>query len=100
MGPGYGTVPAMRDGMDRLPSTARVDEVGGEELTGTVRIQEECLQLEVTDLRELKLLRRWVGQVNGPAYPQPYLVEEPEGRFRLYVGRAAERVRTRRGMVD
>jgi hypothetical protein len=89
----------MRTGMNRLPSTARVDEAG-EELTGTVRIQEECLQLEVTDLRELKLLRRWVGQVNGPAYPQPYLVEEPEGRFRLYVGRAAERVRTRQGMVE
>jgi len=99
MGPGRGTVPAMRAGMNRLPSTARVDEAG-EELTGTVRIQEECLQLEVTDLRELKLLRRWVGQVNGPTYPQPYLVEEPEGRFRLYVGRAAERVRTRQGMVE
>ena len=78
---------------------ARVEETG-EELTGTVTLQEECLQLEVTDLRELKLLRRWVGQVNGPTYPQPYLVEEPEGRFRLYVGRAAERVRTRRGMLE
>jgi hypothetical protein len=89
----------MRTGMDRLPSTARVEEMG-DELTGTVRIQEECLQLEVTDLRELKLLRRWVGQVNGPSYPQPYLVEEPEGHFRLYVGRAAERVRTRRGILE
>ena len=84
--------------MDRSP-VARVEELG-EELTGTVRIQEECLQLEVTDLRELRVLRRWVGQVNGPTYPQPYLVEEPEGRFRLYVGRAAERVRTRRGMLE
>ena len=62
--------------MDRLPSTARVEGTG-DELTGTVRIQEECLQHEVTDLRELKLLRRLVGQVNGPSYPQPYLVEEP-----------------------
>jgi hypothetical protein len=89
----------MWNGMDRWPMTARVEEPG-EELTGTVRIQEECLQLEVTDLRELRLLRRWVGQVNGPSYPQPYLVEEPEGRFRLYVGRAAERVRTRQGMLE
>jgi hypothetical protein len=89
----------MRTGMDRLPSTARVEEMG-DELTGTVRIQEECLQLEVTDLRELKLLRRWVVQVNGPSYPQPYLVEEPEGHFRLYVGRGAERVRTRRGILE
>ena len=85
--------------MDRLPATARVEELG-EALTGTVRIHEDCLQLEVTDLRELRLLRRWIGQVNGPAYSQPYLVEEPEGRFRLYVGRAAERVRTRQGMVE
>jgi hypothetical protein len=77
---------------------ARVEEPG-EELTGTVRIDEECLQLEVTAHRELALLRRWVRQVNGPSYPQPYVVEEPEGHFRLYVGRAAERVRTRRGML-
>jgi len=88
----------MQLGMDRSPSTARAEGVG-EELTGTVRIDEECLQLEVTESRGLSLLRRWMGQVNGPTYPQPYLVEEPEGRFRLYVGRAAERVRTRRGML-
>ena len=72
--------------MDRSPAAARARvEETGEQLTGTVRIQEECLQLEVTDLRELRLLRRWIGQVNGPAYSQPYLVEEPEGRFRLYM---------------
>ena len=89
----------MQDGMDRLPATARLEEPG-EALTGTVRLQEECLELDVTDLREVRLLRRWMGQVNGPTYPQPYLVEEPEGRFRLYVGRAAERARTRQGMLE
>ena len=48
--------------------------------------------------REVTLLRRWIGRVNGPMYSQPYLVEGPPGRFRLYVGRAAERVRTAQGM--
>ena len=66
---------------------------------GTVHIEEECLRLEIADSREIDLLRRWQRRVNGPSYPQPYLVEGPPGRFRLYVGSAAERVRTRRGMV-
>ena len=66
---------------------------------GTVRVEEECLELDVATPRELKVLRGFVGRVNGPAYPQPYLVEGPPGRFRLYVGDAAERVRTRHGMV-
>ena len=65
---------------------------------GTVRIEEECLELDVASPQAISLLRRWVGQVNGPSYPQPYLVEGPPGRFRLYVGDAAERVRTRQGM--
>ena len=66
---------------------------------GTVRIKEDWLELDVADSREIDLLRRWQGRVNGPTYPQPYLVEGPRGRFRLYVGDAAERVPTRRGMV-
>ena len=65
----------------------------------TIRIEEECLELEVASPREIRCLRRWVGQVNGPAYPQPYLVEGPPGHFRLYVGQAAERVRTRHGIL-
>jgi hypothetical protein len=70
------------------------------ELAGsnTVRIEEECLELELADTREIHVLRGWLRSVNGPAYPQPYLVEGPPGRFRLYVGSAAERVRTRHGM--
>ena len=66
---------------------------------GTVRIKEDWLELDVAGAREIDLLRRWQGRVNGPTYPQPYLVEGRRGRFRLYVGAAAERVRTRRGMV-
>jgi hypothetical protein len=66
---------------------------------GTVRIEEECLELDVATPQEINLLRQFVGRVNGPAYPQPYLVEGPPGRFRLYVGDAAERVRTRHGIL-
>jgi hypothetical protein len=64
-----------------------------------VRIEEECLELDVAAPKDISLLRGWIGRVNGPAYPQPYLVEGPPGRFRLYVGSAAERVRTRHGIV-
>jgi len=70
------------------------------ESRGTVRVvEEECLELDVASPREIQVLRRWLGRVNGPAYPQPYLVEGPPGRFRLYVGEAAERVRTRHGIL-
>jgi hypothetical protein len=41
-----------------------------------------------------------MGRVNGPAYPQPYVVEDPPGHVSLYVGDAAERVRTRRGILE
>jgi hypothetical protein len=70
-----------------------------EDSHGTLRVEEECLELEIADAREIELLRQWLGRVNGPAYPQPYLVEGPPGRFRLYVGDAAERVRTRHGIL-
>jgi hypothetical protein len=63
-----------------------------------VRIAEECLQLDVEGPRDIDVLRRFLGRVNGRSYPQPYLVEGPPGRFRLYVGDAAERVRTRQGI--
>jgi len=70
-----------------------------EEATGTVRVEEECLELDVANPRDIGVLRRLLGRVNGPSYPQPYLVEEgPPGRFRLYIGDAAERVRTRHGI--
>ena len=66
---------------------------------GTVRIEEECLELDLATARDITMLRNWMGRVNGPAYPQPYLVEGPPGHFRLYVGEAAERVRTRHGIL-
>ena len=66
---------------------------------GTVRIEEECLELDVASPQEIGLLRRYMRRVNGPSYPQPYLVEGPPGHFRLYVGDAAERVRTSHGML-
>ena len=62
-----------------------------------VRVGEECLEVDASP-RQAIIFRRWIGQVNGPTYSQPYLVEGPPGRFRLYVGRAAERVRTAQGM--
>ena len=58
----------------------------------------DCLELDAATPRETTVLRSWLGRVNGPTYPQPYLVEGPPGHFRLYVGDAAERVRTARGI--
>jgi len=66
--------------------------------TGRVRIAEECLEVSACSPDELKVLRAWVRRVNGAAFAQPYLVEGPPGHFRLYVGEAAERVRTAQGI--
>jgi hypothetical protein len=66
---------------------------------GRVRIEEECLELDAASAQEATRLRSWIGWVNGTAYAQPFLIEGPPGRFRLYVGTAAERVRTARGIV-
>jgi hypothetical protein len=63
-----------------------------------VQIGEECLELVPETADQVSVLRRWVRQVNGPNYPQPFLQEGPPGCFRLYVGDAAERVRTARGI--
>jgi hypothetical protein len=82
-------------GMARPRGAERAPAADG----STVRIAEEWLELDVAGPREIDLLRRWQGRVNGPTYPQPYLVEGPPGRFRLYVGAAAERARTRRGIM-
>lgn len=66
---------------------------------GTVRVKEEILELDLETARDIGLLRGLMGRVNGPAHPQPYLVEGPPGQFRLYVGSAAERVRTQHGIL-
>src|SRR5262245_15855191 len=63
-----------------------------------VQIGEECLELVPETPDQVSVLRRWVRQVNGPNYPQPFLQEGPPGCFRLDVGDAAERIRTARGI--
>ena len=65
---------------------------------GRVRIGDECLEVSAASADELSVLRTWVRRVNGATYAQPYLVEGPPGHFRLYVGEAAERVRTAQGI--
>ena len=63
-----------------------------------VRISEECLELDALSSAEVRTLRAWIGRVNGSTNIQPYLVEESPGRFHLYVGAAAERARTTKGL--
>jgi len=65
---------------------------------GRIRIGTECLELNVESPEELSVLRAWVRRINGAGYAQPFLVEGPPGHFRLYVGEAAERVRTAQGI--
>ena len=90
-----GTVFAISDGMARpRPLQKNLDS------RSSVRIEEECLELDAVNPRDIRVLRSLMGRVNGPAYPQPYLIEDPPGHFSLYVGDAAERVRTRRGILQ
>jgi hypothetical protein len=63
-----------------------------------IRIEAECLEVSAATPEELDVLRAWVRRINGTTYAQPYLVEGPPGHFRLYVGEAAERARTERGI--
>jgi hypothetical protein len=63
-----------------------------------VWIGEECIEFDAASPDDVSLLRQWIRRVNGSAYAQPFLAEGPPGHFRLYVGEAAERVRTQRGM--
>ncbi len=63
-----------------------------------IRIGAECLELTPASPEEQSILRAWVRRINGATYAQPYLVEGPPGHFRLYVGEAAERVRTQQGI--
>ena len=65
---------------------------------GRIRIGAECLELNPSTPEEMDVLRTWVRRINGATYAQPYLVEGPPGHFRLYVGEAAERVRTAQGI--
>ena len=65
---------------------------------GRIRIGAECLELNPSTPEEVGVLRNWVRRINGTTYAQPYFVEGPPGHFRLYVGEAAERVRTAQGI--
>ena len=85
--------------MARSQPAETVGDPAGDD-SRVLRIEDEYLELDVASPREIGALRRLMGRVNGPAYPQPFLVEGPPGRFRLYVGEAAERVRTRAGIFS
>ena len=74
---------------------------GGEEKpVASVRVQisDDCLEIDARSASDVMTLRSWVGRINGSTNIQPYLVEERPGTFKLYVGSAAERVRTTKGV--
>lgn len=70
----------------------------GTAASARVQISDECLELEAVAAGDVATLRSWIGRVNGSTNTQPYLVEEHPGRFRLYIGTAAERARTSKGV--
>ena len=72
--------------------------VWGDPRSAKVQIGDEFLELVPEKAHDVNVLRGWLRRVNGPNYPQPFLVEGPPGCFRLYVGDAAERIRTARGI--
>jgi hypothetical protein len=88
--------------MARSRALGKTEQAPGGDWSGPhparVQIGEECLELVPETADQVTVLRRWVRRVNGPNYPQPFLLEGPPGRFRLYVGEAAERIRTARGI--
>ena len=80
------------------PRAVRPDASDATLLAAHVRITEECLELEALSAADVRTLRAWIGRINGSTNTQPYLEEEAPGRFRLYVGTAAERARTSKGV--
>lgn len=85
--------------MARLRAVGNLIEANGAPVRARVQIDEGCVQLMTESADEVTVLRRLVEQVNSSTCPQPFLLEGPPGCFRLYVGDAAERVRTACGMV-
>jgi len=71
-----------------------VDAMGGPRTL----IGDNCLEIEAHSASEIDVLRSWIDLVNGAVHPQPYLAEDAPGHFRLYVGPAAERARTIKGV--
>jgi hypothetical protein len=74
------------------------DGQDGSVATARVQISEESLEFHALSPAEVLTLRSWIGRINGSTNIQPYLVEESPGHFRLYVGTAAERARTTKGL--
>ena len=84
-----------------LMATSRAVLGEGEEKSANsarVHITDECLEFDTLSASDVRTLRSWIGRVNGSTNIQPYLVEESPGHFRLYVGTAAERARTAKGL--
>jgi hypothetical protein len=81
-------------------SRAAMSEDGqdGSVASARVQIADECLEFDSLSAAAVLTLRSWIGRINGSTNIQPYLVEESPGRFRLYVGTAAERARTTKGL--
>jgi hypothetical protein len=82
-------------------ATSRAVMSGGEEqpvAATRVQISDDCLEIDSLSASDVMTLRMWVGRINGSTNIQPYLVEERPGAFKLYVGAAAERVRTSKGV--
>jgi hypothetical protein len=71
---------------------------GDPETSARVRITDECLELDTLSPTEVRMVRAWIGRMNGSTNIQPYLAEESPGRFCLYIGTAAERARTTKGL--
>lgn len=65
-----------------------------------MKLASDCLEVDVYSSEQREQLRALMTRVNSSKDPQPYVIEYPPGRFRLYVGDAAERVRTARGMAS
>jgi hypothetical protein len=99
MGIRAGTVFARHSGMAQTAEARPLKALDpGSPSDKRIRIGAECLELDAGSQEELTVLRAWIRRINGTTYAQPYLVEGPPGHFSLYVGEAAERARTARGI--
>ena len=65
---------------------------------GRVRILDDGLELKARTPGQAAELRALASRVNGPCSAQPFMLEGPPGCFRLFVGEAAGRMRTARGI--
>jgi len=91
-----------RAGTQSEEEAAVIEDVHTTEESATDRpgasISENCLEIEARSSSQLDVLRSWIALVNEAVHPQPYLAEDRPGHFRLYLGPAAERARTIKGV--